>query len=307
MYTNFYFKSLTLITLIAMLSCSDNTTEEASSQQEAETKEMTNQSAQFGGIALYTLRDTMFKNPKAVLKEVAEIGYKHIEAAGYADGKFYGMEPAAFKSYLDEVGLEPISSHHGDVTLDNADQLIADAKAAGFKYFVIPIPPMGHFKFDEATRTLGMSEEVEEVSNIINTIAEKCAAAGLECLYHNHDMEFKENSKGIIPMDYFIEHSNPEHLSFQLDLYWVTKAGADPVAYIEKAAGRIKSWHIKDMDDQGRFAPVGTGSMDFSKILAQKEVSGLEYYFVEQDMTFDQTPLEAVKISHDALAEIGFN
>ena len=263
-------------------------------------------SSQFGGLALYTIRDTIAQNPKAVLEEVAAIGYKNIEAAGYADGKFYGMSPDEFKALLDEVGLVPVSSHHGDVTLENADEMIAAVKAVGFKYFVIPIPPMGHFKYDPETRTLGMSDEVEEISNIINTIAEKCSKAGLQCLYHNHNMEFVENSKGIVPIDYFIENSNPEHLNFEMDLYWVVKAGADPLTYFEKAPGRFKVWHVKDMDEQGRFAPVGTGSIKFADILAQKDKAGLEHYFVEQDATFEQTPFEAITISHKALSEIGF-
>ncbi len=262
--------------------------------------------AAFGGLALYTLRDTLAKAPREVLKAVADIGYKYIEAAGYADGKFYGMEPVEFKNYLAEVGLEPISSHHGDVTLDNADKMIADVKAAGFKYFVIPVPPMGHFKFDPETKTLGMTGDIEEVMSIINTIAQKCTAAGLKCLYHNHNFEFEKNAQGVIPMDYFIEHSDPANLNFQMDLYWVTKAGADPIAYFNKAPGRFKAWHIKDMDAQGRFAPVGTGSIDFARILAQKELSGMEFYLVEQDMTFDQTPMEAIAISHEGLKKFGF-
>lgn len=284
--------------------CDSGTPSEA--KKPAASTEMESPATQFGGIALYTLRDTMGKDPKGVLKAVAEIGYQYIEAAGYQDGKFYGMEPAAFKNYLAEVGLTPVSSHHGDVTLENADQMIADVKAAGFQYFVIPIPPMGHFSYNVETKKLGMSDEVEEVTNIINTIAEKCAAAGLECLYHNHDFEFKENANGIVPMDYFIENTNPDHVSFQLDLYWATKAGADPVKYIEKAAGRIKSWHVKDMDAEGRFAPVGTGGVNFAEILKHKATSGLTHYFVEQDATFGQTPMEAITISHAALEGIGF-
>ena len=265
-----------------------------------------NSNDRFGGLALYTVRDAMKEKPRETLKEIAAIGYKNIEAAGYAEGKFYGMTPSEFKKYLDEVGLNPVSSHHGDVTLENADQMIADVKAVGFKYFVVPVPPMGHFRFDRETRKLRMSEEVEEITRILNIIGEKCTAAGLEMLYHNHDFEFEKNAKGIIPLDYFIEHTNPKHVSFQLDLYWATKAGVDPVAYFKKAAGRIKSWHVKDMDSEGRFAPVGTGTIDFTRLLQHQKLSGLEYYFVEQDRTFGQTPLEAVKISHKALKEIGF-
>ena len=287
----------TLLLLLAIACTSTQPESKEIPQEETKMKES------YGGLALYTLRDTMAKDPKGVLKTVADIGYKYIEAAGYREGKFYGMTPTEFKDYLAEIGIEPVSSHHGDVSLDNADQMIADVKAAGFTYFVVPIPPMGHFKVDE--NGLGMSEEVEEITDILNTIGEKCSAAGLVMLYHNHDMEFKENSKGIVPMDYFIENTNPEHVKFQLDLYWATKAGVDPIAYFEKAPGRFKSWHMKDMDEEGRFAPVGNGTIDFANILKSKDLSGMEHFFVEQDRTFEQTPLEAITISHKAIGELG--
>lgn len=302
------FPSILIMLFLCLASCNNTGQRTDGTQDAGETskQEMNTHRKQMGGLALYTLRDTLAINPKAVLKEVAETGYKYIEAAGYSEGKFYGMAPAEFKNYLNEIGLAPISSHHGEVTLDNADEMIAAAKEAGFRYFVIPIPPMGHFKYDPQTNTLGMSEEVEEIMKIINTIAKKCTAAGLECLYHNHNMEFEENSKGIVPMDYFIENSDPAHLNFELDLYWAKKAGADPVHYFNKAPGRFKAWHIKDMDEQGRFAPVGTGKIDFAEILKHKDLAGMEYYFVEQDKAFDQTPMEAIKISHDAIMALGF-
>lgn len=297
---------LFMLALACSLVACDNTPQEGEATENETTEEMEMTSEAFGGLALYTLRDTMSKAPREVLKEVADLGYAYIEAAGYADGKFYGMEPAAFKSYLDEIGLVPKSTHHGDVTLENADEMIAAAKAAGFEYFVIPVPPAGHFKFDPDTQTLTMSEDLEEVMRIINGIAEKCAAAGLKCLYHNHNFEFEANSKGVVPMDYFIENSDPANLNFQMDLYWVTKAGADPIAYFNKAPGRFKSWHVKDMDAEGRFAPVGEGSIDFATILAQKDKAGMVYYLVEQDQTFNETPMEAIAISHEGLGAIGF-
>ena len=260
----------------------------------------------FGGIALYTLRDTMGKDPRGVLQAVADLGYEYIEAAGYADGKYYGMSPAAFKQMLDEVGLKPMSSHQSSMTRENAKQEVADAKAAGFEYIVIPVPPEGIFYYDPATQSLGMKGTVAEASDIINTIAAEAAAQGMKALYHNHDFEFQENAEGIVPMDYFIEHSDPDQLNFQMDLYWVTKAGADPVDYFNRYPGRFKAWHVKDMDAQGRFAPVGTGSIDFARILAAREQSGMEFYLVEQDATFNESPMEAIEISHRGLEEIGF-
>ncbi|PKA99835.1 sugar phosphate isomerase/epimerase [Flavobacteriaceae bacterium MAR_2009_75] len=261
----------------------------------------------FGGLALYTLRDDMGSDAKETLKAVADAGYEYIEAAGYEDGKFYGMSPSEFKAYLNELGLTPVSTHQGSVTLENAEEMMADVKEAGFQYFVIPVPPMGLFTFDQATKTMGMTSTPKELSEIVNELGKKADEAGLKLLYHNHDFEFMKDDNGVVPIDYLLENSDPKYVNFQMDLYWVTKAEADPIAYFDKYPGRFKIWHVKDMDDEGRFAPVGKGNIDFKKILDQKEKSGMEYYMVEQDMTFDGLePLEAIKISHEGLKTIGF-
>jgi sugar phosphate isomerase/epimerase len=262
----------------------------------------------FGGATLYTVRNEMGKDPKGTLEKVAEIGYKYIEAVDYKDGKFYGMTPDEFNKQLTDLGMIPLSIHMGMVTLDNADKLIADVKAAGFKYFVAPVPPMGLVKFNREARSLAMSSNVDSLVLVLNAIGEKCKKAGLEFLYHNHNFEFEANADGVVPYDYMLENLNPEYVNFQMDLYWVVKAGVDPVAYFEKYPGRFKIWHVKDMDAQGRFAPVGTGSIDFKRLLEKKDVSGMEYYIVEQDQTFDDLkPLDAIKISHDGLKKFGFN
>lgn len=258
-----------------------------------------------GGLALYSVRDDMAANPKETLKEVSDIGYKYLEAAGYDNGKYYGMNPKDFKNYLATLGLVPLSTHQSTVTLDNADKMIADAKAAGFAYFVIPIPPMGLFKVNTENKTMSMSEDVELLVSIINTIGKKCHEAGLKLLYHNHDFEFKPNANGIVPIEYILKHTDPKFVNFEMDLYWVTKAGADPVAYFEKYPRRFKLWHVKDMDEQGRFAPVGEGTIDFDRIFKNKKLSGMKYYMVEQDATFNgMKPLEAVTISHKALQKL---
>lgn len=265
------------------------------------------ESENFGGLALYTLRDTMGVAPKEVLKEVQSIGYKYVEAAGYNDGTFYGMEPGMFKLYMDEIGLIPMSTHMGMTNYENADQLIKDTKAAGFTYFVIPVPPMGMFTYDAEAQKMGMKGDLDELVNFLNTVGEKASAAGLKLLYHNHDFEFEPNEDGVIPIEYMLENTNPDFVNFQMDLFWVTRAGASPQEYFENYPGRFKSWHVKDMDDQKRFAPVTEGTIDFASILAEKEQSGMEIYFVEQDMTFNHKPMEAIRISHEGLKTIGFN
>ncbi|WP_289039421.1 sugar phosphate isomerase/epimerase [uncultured Zobellia sp.] len=261
----------------------------------------------YGGLALYTLRDDMASDAKTTLKSVADAGYKYIEAAGYNDGKFYGMTPSEFKSTLKEIGLKPISSHQSTVTLENADAMIADVKAAGFKYFVIPIPPMGLFTFEEVGMKMGMTGGAENLANILDELGAKCKKAGLKLLYHNHDFEFKADDDGVVVIDYLLENCNPKLVNFQMDLFWVTKAGADPVAYFKKYPKRFKIWHVKDMNEEGWFAPVGTGSIDFARILAQKKLSGMKYYMVEQDKTFKMEPLEAIKVSRKGLKKFGFH
>jgi len=260
----------------------------------------------FGGLALYTVRNNMGEDAKATLQKVADAGYAYIEAAGYNEGKFYGMEPQEFKAYLESIGLTPVSTHMGMVTLENADQLIADTKAAGFEYFTIPVPPMGMFTFNRENRTMGMKGSMKDFADILTTLGKKCEASGLKLLYHNHDFEYKNNEDGIKPIEYLLDNTDPKYVNFQMDLYWVTRAEADPVAYFEEYPGRFKLWHVKDMDEEGKFAPVGEGTIDFARILKEKKTSGMEKYFVEQDMTWDKKPLEVIKISHEGLKEIGF-
>ncbi|MFD0798341.1 sugar phosphate isomerase/epimerase family protein [Maribacter chungangensis] len=301
-----------LFLLLGTVSCKDAakkdttvTTPEATTSDDAVTNTTT---GNFGGLALYTVRDAMGADAKETLKAVSDAGYRYIEAAGYDSGMFYNMKPAEFRAYLQELDLTPVSTHQGSVTLENADAMMADVKAAGFEYFVIPVPPMGLFKFDRDTRQMSMTGGAKNLAEILDTLGAKAKEAGLQLLYHNHDFEFIKDADGIVPIDYLLENCDPELVNFQMDLYWVTKAGADPLAYFDTYPGRFKIWHVKDMDEQGRFAPVGKGSIDFKNILAEKEKSGMLYYMVEQDMTFDGLePLEAIKISHKGLSEIGFD
>ncbi|MBT8323508.1 MAG: hypothetical protein KJO94_08515 [Eudoraea sp.] len=130
-----------------------------------------------GGLALYTVREDMRKNPVETLEKVAQTGYSYIEAAGYQNGKFYGMVPSAFNSQLKKLGLQPISTHQGSVTLENADAMIADVKAAGFKYFVVPVPPMGMFKYNRETNKMGMEGTVGDLADILETLGKKCHEA----------------------------------------------------------------------------------------------------------------------------------
>lgn len=261
----------------------------------------------FGGAMLYTVREEMKNNPEKTIAEVGAMGYEYLELAGYNDGEFYGMTPENFSTLLQKNGLRAVSSHHGEITLENADKTIADVKALGIPYLVVPIPPMGMFTHNPESNKMGLKGSSEKLVEILNVLGKKCSEEGIKLLYHNHDFEFEKNENDFIIIDYLLKNTDPTYVNFQMDLFWTTKAGADPLAYFDRFPGRFKSFHVKDRDAQGRFSPVGEGVIDFQSIIVEKEKAGMEFFFVEQDRTSDGiTPLEALKISHSNLRSLGF-
>lgn len=260
-----------------------------------------------GGAMLYTVRDNMKTNPEQTLAAISNMGYAYVELAGYENGKFYGMSPLAFKSLLEKYNLQAVSSHHSEITLGNIDQTLADLKILGVKYFVIPVPPMGKFTYDRQTNEMGMKGQYEDLAKILTVLGKKAKSVGLDLLYHNHDFEFVKDQNGETIIDFLLQNTSSEYVNFQMDLFWITKAKADPFAYFEKYPGRFKTWHVKDMNKEGRFTPVGEGFIDFASILKQKSKSGMQYYFIEQDQTYNgRTPLEALAISKANLQSLGF-
>lgn len=278
-----------LLGLVLVTSCASKSSKEDS------------QANGVGGLALYTLRNEMKADPKQTLKKVADAGYQYIEAAGYDNGTFYGMAPNDFKTYLNAIGLEPKSSHQGSISYENADQQIADAIAAGFEYIVVPVPPMGMFTYDFENKKMGMNGDPDTLITFLSVIGEKAHNAGIKLLYHNHDFEFMANDEGTTLVDQILTETNPEHVNFQIDLFWATAAGVDPIEYFAKYPGRFKAFHVKDRGADGSMVPVGKGTIDFKSMFAHASHAGLEFFVAEQDETGDQDPLEAIIESQTGL------
>jgi sugar phosphate isomerase/epimerase len=105
-------------------------------------------------------------------------------------------------------------------------------------------------------------------------------------------------------VDRILSETNPEYVNFQIDLFWATVAGADPIEYFGKYPGRFKALHVKDRDADGNMAPVGKGEIDFKSIFKHASHAGMEYYLAEQDDTGEQAPLEAIVESQKGLRAI---
>ncbi|MBJ6108330.1 sugar phosphate isomerase/epimerase [Hymenobacter sp. BT523] len=241
------------------------------------------------GVQLYTVREAMEKDPAGTLARLASIGYNAVEGATYTGSqKFYGLTPSEFAALLKQNGLLMPSSHYrlgeeptnGAPTLGTLlhgwDRAVDDAAAVGAKYMVCAYL---------APAERGTLDHYKYVADQLNRAGERCQQAGLQLCYHNHDFEFVPQA-GQRPFDLLLA-TDEKLVQLELDLYWATKAGQDPVALFRQHPGRFPLWHVKDMakTPERAFTEVGNGVIDFKKIFAQAKQAGLHYFFVEQDTT----------------------
>jgi sugar phosphate isomerase/epimerase len=254
----------------------------------------------FVGLQLYSVRDDMKKDVKTTVEKVGAMGYKFVEAAGFSDGKFYGMDPVDFKKLCKTNGLQFLGSHSGQDLPDDAnwdktmawwDMCIDAHAAAGVKWIVQP--SMG----EEAYNSLdGLKKYVE----YFNVVGEKCKAKGIKFGYHNHSKEFTTVFEGKPIYDWMLELTDPKKVMFEMDLYWTVHGGKDPVDYFNKYPGRFMLWHIKDEKELG-----ASGKMDFKTIFASKKKSGLKYGIVEVEK-YDFEPLVSCKKSLEYMNTTNF-
>jgi sugar phosphate isomerase/epimerase len=220
------------------------------------------------GIQLYTVRDHMAVDLNNTLQGIAAIGYQEVEFAGYFD-----HSPEEIRTILSGEGLASPSTHIPLKFIQNSpNQIIDTALTIGHEYIVMPwIMPHQRSLY-----------KYKEYIELFNKFGEQCQRVGLKFAYHNHDFEF-EVIEGIRPIDLLIEETDNNLVSFELDLYWIIKAGEDPLRYIKKYPNRFPLWHIKDMANDGSMRDVGEGIIDFEEIFKLKSLSGLEHYYVEHD------------------------
>lgn len=247
-------------------------------------------------IQLYSVRDDIKSDFKGTITKIAEAGYKGVEAADYNNGKFYGLSPEEFKSEIEAVGMEVLSSHTGrplEGIIENTnwdevwawwDAAIDAHKRAGMKFIVTPWMP-----------TPTTLEELSQYCDYYNQIGEKCNAAGIKFGYHNHNFEYKKIEDRVM-YDYMLENTDPDKVFFQMDVYWTKQGGYDPVEYFNNYPNRFKLLHIKDEKELGGSDSV----MDFDNIFKNIDQSGVEYLIVEVEH-YNFEPLESIKMSIDYL------
>lgn len=257
------------------------------------------------GVQLYTVRTLMKKDPDATLGAIAEIGYGVVEGGR---GELIGLQPLLKKHNLKTPSVmidTPLVT--GEWKPWGAkevgwDQTIADLKALGAKYAVVPYLLPAERK-DPA-------KFVEQM----NTAGERFASAGLTFCYHNHAFEFGGEA-GKRPIDVMLSGFNPKTVFFELDVFWVSVAGQDPVKFLTSHGDRVKLVHLKDKMPGApvqfneavkppTFKEVGSGSLDFKAILNAAEKARVEHYMVEQDQT-PGNPIDSLRKSWEYLKGLG--
>jgi sugar phosphate isomerase/epimerase len=277
------------------------------------------------GLQLYTMGDLMTTDTKGTLQQLAAIGYKEMESAGSQKGNFYGYTPREFAAMVKDAGMHWRSAHIGGAPFtverlmkmaktaadsvriqkfaermkdrpktenlqDNYQQIADEAAEGGLSYLVcssIPVSTM---------------DEIKNAVDVFNKTGEACKKNGVQFAYHNHVTEF-DQVEGHRPFDYILSNTDKDLVKMELDLAWATKAKQDPVELFKLHPGRYPLWHVKDLDKNTMNpAEVGSGVVDFKRIFENAELSGMKYFFVEQDQA--PQPLQNVTNSFNYLKKL---
>lgn len=265
------------------------------------------------GLQLYSVRDDMKMDPKGTLKQVAEIGYQHVEHAGYTEGKFYGYTPQEFKKLMDDFGLKMPCGHtvmginHWDASkkdfTDTWKKTVADAATVGQQYVVSPW-------MDEALR-----KDYDKMMNFLdlfNRSGELCKKSGMKFGYHNHWFEFTDQLNGTKIFDLMMKNIDFDLVAMQLDMGNMYIAGAKAGDVLNQYPGKFELLHVKDEipsqnEEKFESAVLGKGVINAKEAtdLARK-IGGTKVYIVEQEAYQNMSPLQAAKEDFKVMKQWGF-
>jgi sugar phosphate isomerase/epimerase len=234
------------------------------------------------GLQLYSLRDQLPADVKGVIGKVAKAGYKEVETFGYNKDKgYWGLQSKDFGKLLKDNGLSSPSGHYGidsflgEGKTEELNMYMEVANTIGQTYIIIP--SLNH-------NLIKTVDDCKHVADRMNKAAEICKTAGLKLGYHNHNFEWAPVGDTTF-YDVVLNSTDPKLVNMEMDLYWVVRAGQDPIAIFEKHPGRFKFVHIKDRDktNPNLNTEIGTGDIDFVKILSKAKLGGVEHFIVEQE------------------------
>jgi sugar phosphate isomerase/epimerase len=254
------------------------------------------------GVQLYTVRGVLPQKPAETLNAIRAIGYQEIEATW---GDYDKIRPMVQAS-----GLKAVSIHIDNALMGKGEDEMARAveqvKKWEFQYAVYPYVPQNE---------RGGADVMKAFADKLNHFGEKCHAAGIQFAYHNHAFESAPAGNQTL-FQILIDSTDKKFVNFELDCFWLTVSGNDPVEFIKKLSGRVPLLHCKDMErgtehrfnesvPRTAFKEVGNGVLDWPVILHTAAAAGVKHYFVEQDQT-PGDPLDSLRQSYNYLSKLTY-
>jgi sugar phosphate isomerase/epimerase len=260
-------------------------------------------------LQLYSVRDLLPKDYAGTLKEIAALGYKEVESAGY-----FNHTAAEVKKAMADAGLKLVGAHHPSDDLHrNLDQILSFSHELGISYIICSSP--GHKipnPTDKANFTL---DDWRWNADQFNVFGEKVNAAGMKFGYHNHVLEFKE-TEGVVPYVELLHLTDPSKVTMELDCGWVIVGGGNPIEYLRNYPTRITMLHVKDFKrsatppsntNRPSVEELGQGTIDYAPILEEAAKAGhVKHCFAEQE-AFNVPWIQSLKIDADYLRKLGMS
>lgn len=229
----------------------------------------------------------MGRDLPGTLAAVASMGYSNVEFAGYFDHK-----PRDIPGLLQDSGLSSPSVHvPPDALINDLELTLDEAALAGHQYIVLAW----------WEQPLHNPDGYRQLADLLNHAGSLARQRGLSLAYHNHDFEFSANAEWV-PYDFLLRETDPDTVSFELDLYWAVSAGRNPSQLMSSHPGRFPLLHAKDMDTSGRETDIGRGEIDFAALLRGLTTDTVSFMFVERDNP--EKPLESAARGLASLNEI---
>ncbi len=251
------------------------------------------------GIQLYSVRADMKADPLGTLKQLADMGYRHVEHANYANRKFYGWSVSEFKKILNGFGMSMPSGHtvldakHWDATKKDFTNewkyTVEDAATMGQSFVISP--------WLEESKRKSMNE-LKSFMEIFNRSGELCKKFGMKFGYHNHDFEFSEKVEGKVLFDIILSETDPNLVMQQLDIGNMLNGGAKAMEVMQQYPGRFESMHVKDEikategHEPFESTILGKGVVPIKSIIDLGRASGTKHFIIEQESYQGKTPIE---------------
>jgi len=265
------------------------------------------------GIQLYSVRTDMKADPLGTLKQLSDMGYRHVEHANYANRKFYGWSVSEFRKILNGFGMSMPSGHtvldakHWDASKKDFTNewkyTVEDAAAMGQSFVISP------WLEESKRKSMG---DLKSFMEVFNRSGELCKKFGMKFGYHNHDFEFSEKVEGKVLFDIILAETDPNLVMQQLDIGNMLNGGGKALEVMQQYPGRFESMHVKDEikategHEPFESTILGKGVVPVKTIIDLGRASGTKHFIIEQESYQGKTPMECADDDLEIMKKWGY-